>query len=133
VAALDHRVPSLPSTAAEAGVPAFSVDEAVTALPCESRVSAALAGDWVATRAKVAMTAATNARTSERGNRLDGAWGVAWGVPVTASPVLVAGRESALWLPAMITVLLLTRQEIERDSMARKPSRETWLRPLKEF
>ena len=31
--ALDQRVPVLPSTAAEAGVPAFSVDEAVAALP----------------------------------------------------------------------------------------------------
>jgi hypothetical protein len=31
-AALDQRVPLLPSTAAEAGVPAFSVDEAVAVL-----------------------------------------------------------------------------------------------------
>src|SRR3954465_12616888 len=31
--ALDHRVPVLPSTAAEAAVPAFSADDAVAALP----------------------------------------------------------------------------------------------------
>jgi hypothetical protein len=30
----DHREPVLPSTAALAGVPAFSVDEAVAVLPC---------------------------------------------------------------------------------------------------
>src|SRR6185369_4509044 len=32
LAALDQRVPVLPSTAAEAGVPAFSVDDAVAVL-----------------------------------------------------------------------------------------------------
>src|SRR5690349_14651597 len=32
--ALDQRLPVLPSTAAEAGVPAFSVEDAVAALPC---------------------------------------------------------------------------------------------------
>ena len=42
-AALDHRVPALPSTAAEAGVPAFSVDDAVTGLFCDSSVVAAFA------------------------------------------------------------------------------------------
>jgi hypothetical protein len=36
--ALDHRVPALPSTAAEAGVPAFSVDEAVAVRPCAAFV-----------------------------------------------------------------------------------------------
>jgi hypothetical protein len=41
--ALDHRVPVLPSTAALAGVPAFSLLDAVAVLPCESRVSAAWA------------------------------------------------------------------------------------------
>src|SRR5690242_20093485 len=39
----DHRVPSSPSVAELAGVPAFSVDDAVVGLPCESRVSAACA------------------------------------------------------------------------------------------
>jgi|SRR6185437_761494 hypothetical protein len=32
--ALDHRVPVLPSKAAPAGVPAFSVDDAVAGWPC---------------------------------------------------------------------------------------------------
>ena len=32
-AALDQRVPVLPSTAADGGVPAFSVEEAVAGLP----------------------------------------------------------------------------------------------------
>src|SRR5215470_2161634 len=41
--ALDHRVPVLPSTAALAGVPAFSTEEAVAGLPCDSRVAAAWA------------------------------------------------------------------------------------------
>src|SRR3954452_19686204 len=36
--ALDHRVPVFPSTAADAGKLAFSVDDAVAALPCDSRV-----------------------------------------------------------------------------------------------
>jgi hypothetical protein len=40
---LDQRVPVLPSTAAEAGVPAFSVDDAVAGLPWDSKVGAALA------------------------------------------------------------------------------------------
>jgi hypothetical protein len=45
----DQRVPVLPSTAADAGkTPAFSLDEAVAGLPCESRVSAALACSAVA-------------------------------------------------------------------------------------
>jgi hypothetical protein len=43
VNALDQRVPVLPSTAAEAGVPAFSVEEAVAGRPCDSRVLAACA------------------------------------------------------------------------------------------
>src|SRR5258706_99541 len=43
LAALDQRVPALPSTAAEAGVPAFSTDEAVAGFPWDSRVVAALA------------------------------------------------------------------------------------------
>src|SRR5215470_4204745 len=39
----DQRVPVLPSTAALAGVPAFSVDDAVAGLPCEISGPAALA------------------------------------------------------------------------------------------
>src|SRR5437879_5090963 len=41
--ALDQRVPVSPSTAAEAGVPAFSTDEAVAGFPCDSRASTAFA------------------------------------------------------------------------------------------
>src|ERR1700736_5720113 len=41
--ALDQRVPVLPSVALAAGVPAFSCDEAVVGLPCDSRVGAACA------------------------------------------------------------------------------------------
>src|SRR5258705_7713268 len=41
--ALDQRVPPLPSTAAEAGVPAFSTDEAATGRPCDSGRAAACA------------------------------------------------------------------------------------------
>jgi len=36
--ALDQRVAVLPSNAAEAGVPAFSIDDAVAGLPCDSSV-----------------------------------------------------------------------------------------------
>src|SRR5262245_30977959 len=46
----DQRVPASPSTAAVAGVPAVSVDEAATGLPCESRPTAASAVTAVATR-----------------------------------------------------------------------------------
>src|SRR5258708_40355735 len=35
----DQRVPVLPSTAADAGVPAFSVEDAVAVLPWDSRVA----------------------------------------------------------------------------------------------
>src|SRR5512147_1366000 len=41
--ALDQRVPLSPSTAALAGVPAHSDDDAVAGLFCETRVSAACA------------------------------------------------------------------------------------------
>src|SRR4029453_502551 len=55
-AALDQRVAvRLPSTAAEAGVPPFSVEDAVAVLPCEMRVSAADA-DRVVVTAYVAST-----------------------------------------------------------------------------
>ena len=48
--AVDQRVPVLPSTALAAGVPAFSVDEAVAGFPWDSRVVAAFAVSVVATR-----------------------------------------------------------------------------------
>src|SRR2546428_37094 len=41
--ALDHRVPALPSTAFGAGKLAFSTDDAVAGLPCDSNVGAAAA------------------------------------------------------------------------------------------
>src|ERR1035437_10109719 len=69
----DQRVPVLPSTAADAGVPAFSVEEAVAALPCEMFGSAARAtglnaGTTLMTeRATAEMaTAAANAASRER-------------------------------------------------------------------
>src|SRR6185312_14584036 len=55
--ALDQRVPVLPSTAAEAGVPAFSADDAVTGLPCDSSTSAAAAGPATRNDASKAMRA----------------------------------------------------------------------------
>src|SRR6266571_9133681 len=58
--ALDQRVPVLPSTAAEAGVPAPSTDEAVAGFPCDSNVLAALAHRSGATSATVATSPATD-------------------------------------------------------------------------
>src|SRR5580700_18141 len=55
--ALDHRVPVLPSTAAEAGNDAFSTDDAVAVFPCESRVAA---------RARTAATVARRRRETGR-------------------------------------------------------------------
>src|SRR6185312_6460494 len=60
-AALDQRVPSLPSTAAEAGVPAFSVDEALAALPCDSSETSACAGDAAVNSAASSASTATAA------------------------------------------------------------------------
>src|SRR5882672_3785102 len=59
LAALDQRVPVLPSTAEEAGVPTFSVDDAVAGLFWESRVVAALADSVDATIAYPASRAST--------------------------------------------------------------------------
>jgi hypothetical protein len=59
---LDQRVPVLPSTAAEAGKEAFSTDEAVAGLPCDSRLSAALAVE--VTEATVMPSAAARATLS---------------------------------------------------------------------
>src|ERR1700733_15177948 len=69
--ALDHRVPVLPSTAAEAGNDAFSTDEAVAVFPCESRVAAsALCAVPARNAAARARAAAMVARTrSETGRR----------------------------------------------------------------
>src|SRR6266567_2798155 len=47
--ALDQRVPVLPSTAFDAGKLAFSTDDAVAGLPCDSSVDAAAAAKAVAT------------------------------------------------------------------------------------
>jgi hypothetical protein len=58
---LDHRVPELPSTAADAGVPAFSTDEAVAGLFWDSSVVAAAAGNLEAAAAVPATRIATTA------------------------------------------------------------------------
>jgi hypothetical protein len=47
---LDQRVPALPSTALAATVPAFSTEDAVAGLPCDSSTLAAWAGRTVVTR-----------------------------------------------------------------------------------
>src|SRR5690242_13045870 len=62
LAADDHRVPVLPSTAALAGVPAFSMVEDVAVLPWDRLVSAlaaAAAGSWVRGRVIRAAVAAS--------------------------------------------------------------------------
>src|SRR5262245_50718692 len=61
--ALDHRVPGLPSRAALAGVPAFSVEEAEAVFPWESRVSAA-AGDTATASAATTARATVAARAA---------------------------------------------------------------------
>ena len=61
----DQRVPVLPSVASAAGVPAFSVEDAVVVLPWESRVGAAWAAVLVATSAVA--KARLNARSSPAG------------------------------------------------------------------
>src|SRR5262245_40139899 len=62
--ALDHRVPVLPSTAAAAGVPGFSTEDAVAGLPWDSSMLAAVA-DVAATAApaRSTSTVAISART----------------------------------------------------------------------
>ncbi len=65
-AALDQRVAVLPSTASAAGVPPFSVDEAVAVLPCESRVSAAWAECMGTNSSTDAMSAVMTAATMLR-------------------------------------------------------------------
>jgi hypothetical protein len=51
--ALPQRVPVLPSTAAEAGVDVFSVDEEVAGLPWDSRSAAAAGGAAAVSRVSV--------------------------------------------------------------------------------
>ena len=60
--ALDQRVPVLPSTAADAGKVAFSVEDAVAGRPWDSRVLAAWA--WPIVSAVVARDAAFRIRTT---------------------------------------------------------------------
>src|SRR5690349_2653429 len=69
--ALDQRVPVLPSTALEAGVPEFSVDEAVAGLPWERRVAA---WAWRAgvTSVTVSARAMAHRARSARGRRRGG-------------------------------------------------------------
>ena len=63
----DHRVPVLPSTAAEAGEPAFSVEDAVAGFPCEISGSAAAAvPDSPATATVAAIVTAETAAASSR-------------------------------------------------------------------
>src|SRR5580693_4473627 len=68
--ALDQRVPVLPSTAADAGNDAFSTDDAVAVLPCDSRVAAsALCAVPASSAAVRAKAAARMTRTRERERR----------------------------------------------------------------
>ena len=68
--ALDQRVPVLPSTAADAGNDAFSTDDAVAVLPCDSRVAASALWAVPASSAAVRATAAARVtRTRERERR----------------------------------------------------------------
>ena len=63
LAALDHRVPVLPSTAFAATVPPFSVDDAVAVLPCDNNEPAACATLGTANTPTIA---ATNTTTGTR-------------------------------------------------------------------
>src|SRR5947199_401169 len=83
--ALDQRVPAFPSTAAEAGRVAFSVDDAVAGRPWDSRVLAARA--FPATNAAVAITRhPTAANTSALAGRDSRA------VRIIAAPVVAYGK-----------------------------------------
>src|SRR3954462_15027742 len=64
--ALDHRVPVLPSTAADAGKAELSVDDAVAVLPCDSRVSAAWAAREGTNSSREAISAVTTAAAALR-------------------------------------------------------------------
>src|SRR5687767_12852372 len=71
-AALDQRVPALPSTAAEAGVPPFSVEEAVTGLPWDSSSGAAEAGEVTKVSADAVSAATASVVTRRRHRRMVG-------------------------------------------------------------
>src|SRR5690242_10734979 len=58
---LDHRVPAFPSTTADAGVPAPSLEDAVAGLPCDNNTPAACAVRPVATRNPATSTATATA------------------------------------------------------------------------
>jgi hypothetical protein len=75
--ALDQRVPALPSTAADAGVPAFSVEEAVAVRPCEISGSAAAAVTVVAT-SRPASSASTAPPNAARRHRRPGRTRLIW-------------------------------------------------------
>src|SRR4051794_15839300 len=78
--ALDQRVPVSPSTAAAADEAAFSEEEAVAVLPCDSRVSAAWAGRIGTKSSREATSAVTTAATVLR--RRHGAAGLSAVEPV---------------------------------------------------
>ena len=72
---LDQRVRVLPSTAADAGVDAFSVDEEVAGLPWDSRSAAAVAGGAAAVSrvsAKPMVVASAISAVMARGRVLNG-------------------------------------------------------------
>src|SRR5688572_16957723 len=72
--ALDQRVPVLPSTALAAGVPAFSVEEALTGRPWDSRVTAASArGGSASTDSATSAAVNTITMASRRRRRSYGA------------------------------------------------------------
>src|SRR5947209_18249304 len=64
--ALDQRVPVLPSTAADAGKVAFSVEEAVAVFPWDSRVAACALPTLLAVNMMVRASAAISAPTIRR-------------------------------------------------------------------
>ncbi len=66
---LDQRVPGLPSTAADAGVPAPSTDDAVAGLPWDSRVCAAGVAALAGTAARQHATASRVSSRARRGVR----------------------------------------------------------------
>src|SRR5918992_5568675 len=68
--ALDQRVPGLPSTAAAAGVPPCSTDEAVAGLFDESKVAACARCGGTATTAALSSSSSIAAKAAVRGNSL---------------------------------------------------------------
>src|SRR6476660_6354683 len=68
----DQRVPVLPSVAFAGGNEAFSTDEAVVGLPCDSSVGAACAAVLVATSAYAARPSDTVTTVTARSQRCTG-------------------------------------------------------------